>query len=201
MRQNRHDGPRGAWYIPLDTRSWPEPGSLFSDAALRALVPDPFLASRLQTLKGWGFVLCTALLLAVLLHREYGRLRRHQVEILPPEPPVHGAHPHQPPHRARGRPDRPVLRSLPGGRGGRPVPPGLDRRVRRTDRPHPADHGCRGGALGPARGGGDPWRTGGRAAAIRQTQTWHDLAGDQIRFDWRAAAREAAVAPWPQCPS
>lgn len=44
----------------------------FSDLAVEALLIEPRLITRVQTLKGWGFVLVTGLLLFILIHRNLG---------------------------------------------------------------------------------------------------------------------------------
>ncbi|MFQ5564574.1 MAG: hypothetical protein ACE5FO_13520 [Parvularculaceae bacterium] len=41
----------------------------FSDAFLTRALPDPAIQAQLQTVKGWAFVLCTALLIFVLTQR------------------------------------------------------------------------------------------------------------------------------------
>jgi light-regulated signal transduction histidine kinase (bacteriophytochrome) len=50
--------------------------TLFSDALLLRLTGDPAVVGRLQTVKGWAFVLVTALLLYVVLRFEWSRITR-----------------------------------------------------------------------------------------------------------------------------
>lgn len=51
---------------------------LFSDRLLLWLVQDPQLITRVQTLKGWFFVLASSLLIAWLVHRNIESLRREE---------------------------------------------------------------------------------------------------------------------------
>lgn len=62
-----HDAVRIASLYLLGGGLW----IVFSDQALSALVVDPARLTRLQTYKGWGFVLLTAVLLFVLLYRQF----------------------------------------------------------------------------------------------------------------------------------
>ena len=48
---------------------------LFSDAAVERLASDPVALSRLQTWKGWAFVLVTAAVLYLVLMRQFRRDR------------------------------------------------------------------------------------------------------------------------------
>lgn len=54
---------------------------LLSDQALSALVADPLLAARLQTYKGWFYVLATSALLYLLVHRHTRALGTQFEEI------------------------------------------------------------------------------------------------------------------------
>jgi hypothetical protein len=54
---------------------------LLSDQALTALVADPLLAARLQTYKGWFYVLATSALLYLLVHRHTRALGTQFEEI------------------------------------------------------------------------------------------------------------------------
>ncbi len=54
---------------------------LFSDRALEALVDDPEALARWSTVKGWGFVLVTAALLAWLLRAELAERERAHAEL------------------------------------------------------------------------------------------------------------------------
>ncbi|HCY84208.1 MAG TPA: hypothetical protein DHV36_03640 [Desulfobacteraceae bacterium] len=47
---------------------------LFSDRILVMLVSDPLWVNRLQTLKGWAFVIATSVLMFLLLQREFRKL-------------------------------------------------------------------------------------------------------------------------------
>lgn len=53
---------------------------LFSDRLLEVLVADPSLENRLQTVKGWGFVAVTALVLHALIHRGLASLDDSRAE-------------------------------------------------------------------------------------------------------------------------
>lgn len=72
---------RAVWKIPLIYAALAALWIVFSDAAVEMLAGGPAMLSRMQTWKGWFFVVCTALLLAGLLWREYGRLMAHQREL------------------------------------------------------------------------------------------------------------------------
>ncbi|MCM0755388.1 GAF domain-containing protein [Desulfovibrio aminophilus] len=69
------------WAIPLAYAALAALWIVFSDAFVEMLAATPAALSRMQTWKGWFFVVCTALLLAVLLWREYGRLMARQREL------------------------------------------------------------------------------------------------------------------------
>src|SRR6266545_4698891 len=54
---------------------------LFSDQALAALVTNPQVITQLQTIKGWGFVTLSALLIFVLMRREMHTVQRKNAEL------------------------------------------------------------------------------------------------------------------------
>lgn len=49
---------------------------LVSDRVLQLLITDPIWETRLQTLKGWGFVMITSALLYYLIRASQRRIRR-----------------------------------------------------------------------------------------------------------------------------
>lgn len=54
---------------------------LLSDKALELLIPDPFLIQKIQTIKGWVYVLITALLVYMLVRRHLYNLSRAQKRL------------------------------------------------------------------------------------------------------------------------
>ena len=76
---DRHLGPWGivAIYVLLGSL-W----ILFSDWALGALVSDPTLLTRAQTLKGWFYVLSTAVILYLLIKRHSSALSEYAAGLL-----------------------------------------------------------------------------------------------------------------------
>jgi two-component system, OmpR family, phosphate regulon sensor histidine kinase PhoR len=54
---------------------------LLSDSVLESMVPDPAMLTRLQTVKGWFYVLATALLLYALIRRSTAMLLRSEESL------------------------------------------------------------------------------------------------------------------------
>ena len=52
---------------------------LLSDALVSALVSDPNVLTHIQTYKGWGFVIATAILLEILIRRQQAQVRQQEL--------------------------------------------------------------------------------------------------------------------------